>query len=244
MLTHFEFGSYYNNEHMMDYPAFENMLLIHQNTLKHIDIGYLSPGGNLRLFNATRFSKLEFLKLSRWQMSRPVQFSVEDSNVLGPSLKTFAWDFSIYDQHSESWTDFGAPEAAWLRELGEIAISRKAALEKIVIQYTPECYHNPTEEEGYPWDRMDKVRDETLKPNGLSLEYNEPSVSKDKWLHCIRTGGLESETHDATVLDTAREEDKSAGDKEEVGEGLESDSQGGYHGEDIRGYLTPRSSTA
>lgn len=222
----------------------ENMLLVHRNTLKHIDIGYLSCSGDRHLFNATSFPKLEFLGLSRWQMPRPIDFSVEHANILGSSLKTFAWDFSIYDQHSETWRDFGAPEAAWVRELAEIAISRKAALEMIAICYTPDDYWGSTEEDGYPWDRMDKVRDETMKPNGLTLEYNKPSISKDEWLHYIRTGGVESDTHDATILDTAREEEGSAKDKEEVGEGLESISQGGYHGEDIRGYLKPKASTA
>jgi hypothetical protein len=72
VLTRFEFGSFYNNGNMMDYPMFEKWLLIHQHTLKYIDIGYLNRHGSSRLFNATLFPNLEFLRLSRWQMHSPV----------------------------------------------------------------------------------------------------------------------------------------------------------------------------
>jgi hypothetical protein len=174
----------------MDYPMFESWLLIHSETLRHIKIGYLSRRGSDRLFNATCFPNLEFLQLSRWQMppSLTFKFRPEDVIVLGPKLRTFSWDFSVYDQHSESWLDFGENEVEWLRQLAEAAVASKAALQTIRIHFTPDFPWNTTEEMGYPWDRMDDLREQTMKPIGLELSYNEPSITKVKWLEYIKTG--------------------------------------------------------
>ncbi|KAF2032737.1 hypothetical protein EK21DRAFT_60360 [Setomelanomma holmii] len=245
ILTHFEFGSFYNNPHTMDYPMFERWLLPHQHSLKHIDIGYLSRKGSSRLFNAKLFPNLEFLQLSRWQMhSDPVQFLSEHSNVLGPSLKTFAWDFSIYDQHSEGWCDFGEAEANWVRELAECAVSRKSALATIKIQFTPNSCWGTTEDMGYPWDRMDTVRDRTLAPNGLDLVYNKPSISKDAWLEYIRTEEADSDANDTLVDDTAQNEQSSAADEQVNTDILGSEVQRDYQGEDIRGYFIGKSNAS
>jgi hypothetical protein len=221
----------------MDYPMFENWLLIHKDSLTYIKIGYLSGGGSNRLFNATLFPNLEFLGVSRWQMHSPVQFSPMDSNLLGPSLKTFAWDFSIYDQHSESWCGFGEPEANWVRELAEFAVSHKAALTKIEIQFTPDGLWGTTEDMGYPWDRMDGVRDQTMKPNGLDLVYNEPSVSKDVWLKFVRTGEFGSEANEEVVDDAANCEQYNSADEQENANISEPEFHLAYQGEDIRGYF-------
>jgi hypothetical protein len=236
MLTHFKFDSFYNR-HIMDYPMFETWLLIHQNSLTHIEIGYLSTHGSNRLFNATLFPNLEYLGVSRWQMHIPVQFWPTDTNVLGPRVKTFAWDFSIYDQHSESWCDFGEAEANWIRELAEFAVAYKAALARIKIQFAPDGYWGTTEEMGYPWDRMDSVREETLKPNGLDLVYNKPSVSKDAWLRYVRTGELESDADEACFNDLAGNGLSGTGEEQENTNMLESELQRAYQGEDNRGYL-------
>jgi len=131
-LSHFHFGSFYNNRFYMDLPMFHSMLLMHKDTLKTIDIGYLSSSGRGRLFNASDFPRLEVLRLSRWEMEENLEFSSTEADLLlAPNLKTFGWDFSIYDQHSESWTDFGKREERWVRELARAAIERKAALKKI-----------------------------------------------------------------------------------------------------------------
>lgn len=169
----------------MDYPLFESWLLVHRFSLKHVKMGYLSHRGSHRLFNATLFPNLEFLGLSRWQMDNSITFFPEDSIVLGPSLKTFHWDFSIYDQHSESWDSFGEAEVNWLRGLAEFAVSQKAALAKFEIDFTPDQYYFSTEETGYPWDRMDNLRDGILRPLGIDLVYNKPLISKSEWLQFL-----------------------------------------------------------
>jgi hypothetical protein len=237
VLTRFVFRSIYHNQHTMDYPMFEEWLLIHKYTLKHVDIGFLHRHGSNRLFNARRFPKLELLRLSRWQMHNPAQFMPEDSNVLGPSLKTFAWDFTVYDQHSEGWSDFGESEANWVKTLAEIAISCKSALREIHIQFTPDELWGTTEEMGYPWDWMEKVKDESFKPNGLGLVYNEPSISKDTWLNFCRTGEYGGDGNEEIADGTADSEQCSMADEEESANLFASVLQSAYQGEDIRGYL-------
>src|SRR5882757_5295785 len=96
-LSHFHFGSFYNNRFYMDLPMFHSMLLMHKDTLKTIDIGYLSSSGRGRLFNASDFPRLEVLRLSRWEMEENLEFSSTEADLLlAPNLKTFGWDFSIY----------------------------------------------------------------------------------------------------------------------------------------------------
>jgi hypothetical protein len=223
----------------MDYPLFESWLMVHKETLKHISIGYLSNRGSNRLFNATLFPNLEFLQLSRWQMHLPVQFSAEDANVLGPRLKIFGWDFNIYDQHSESWTDFGEPEASWIRELAKIAIARKAALKTIKIQFSPDRW-GTAETMGYPWDRMNSVRDQLLRPNGIDLIYNEPELSKEGWLEHIKAE--KAWTAESEVLESVHNmvQNEQPGSAEEETEVAEPVMQTGNHGQDIRKYLVSR----
>lgn len=226
---------------------FENWLLIHRHTLTHIDIGYLR--GPSRLFNATLFPSLEFLRLSRWQMRSPVQFSTEDANVLGPRLKTFSWNFNIHDQHSEDWSAFGEPEANWVRDLAKCAAERKAVLAMVEIQFDPNSFWGTKEEMGYPWDRMDKVRDQTLKPNGMYLVYSEPPIDRDAWLKYVRTGkvdaGLFCEGADEASINHAAEDQHSNGPDEQENAGMdEPELQSAYHGEDIRGYFVRKPKTS
>jgi hypothetical protein len=188
-LTHFTFGSFYNNKHTMDYTDFESWLSIHNLTLKSVDIGYLSGSGSSRLFNAMPFPNLESLKLSRWQQgwphrTDPLRFKAEDANVLGQRVKFFGWDFGIYDQHSESWNAFGEDEEVWLTSLAKIAAAKKAALRTIKIYFRPDSYE-VTEENGYPWDRMDRIRDKACKNNGIELEYTPPTITKENWLDAL-----------------------------------------------------------
>ncbi|EAW10949.1 uncharacterized protein ACLA_065830 [Aspergillus clavatus NRRL 1] len=187
-LVHFRFASFYNNPFYMDLPMFGTWLSIHRETLRSIDIGYLSSDGAGRLFGATAFPKLEVLTLSphqlgAWRSRTASEWRVSPAAdadcLLAPRLHTFGLDFSIYDQHSEAWTDFGDAEERWVREFAKVAVARKAALRKIMITFTPEPW-GLSREDGYPWDRMDQIC-EDLRPHGLVLEYNEPVLTKDEW---------------------------------------------------------------
>jgi hypothetical protein len=218
---------------------FEDWLLIHQHSLKHIDIGYLHSFS--RLFNATLFPNLEYLRLSRRQMHSPIRFSAEDSNILGSNVKTFAWDFTINDQHSEGWCDFGEAEAKWIQDLAECAASRKAALKRIEIQFSPD-YWDTVEEMGFPWDRMNRVRDETLKTRGIELVHNQPSIERDSWLKFVRSKNIDGEGDgDEEIEDNgADDEQESAADEHDVADLLEPEFRGAYQGEDIREYLVSK----
>lgn len=240
-LTHFQFGSFYNNRHIMDYPMFESWLLVHSNTLKSIDIGYLSNGGNLRLLNATLFPNLERLKLNWWQHGRrnwqsqePYSFTSDDANVLGPKLKCFGWDFTVYDQHSEPWNAFGENEEAWLNALVKTALSQNSfALRKIDICFNPDHYWDVQEEDGYPWDRMDRVRDELCNPNGIEFVYSKPIISREEWREHLN-GTADMENADSTVEQDVHELQSDSAESEI----METFTETGYHGEDIRKYFS------
>ncbi|KAH8703460.1 hypothetical protein BGW36DRAFT_369380 [Talaromyces proteolyticus] len=187
-LVNFHLQSLYNNRFTMDLPMFSTWLSIHRDTLRSIHIGSLSPMGRSDLFNAADFPNLEVLSLSRWQFlglelqsGREMTFSEADADLLlGPNLHTFGLDFSVHDQHSENFEDFGDPEENWIRGLARAAIARKAKLRKIGITFTPLTWWL-RKEHGYPWDRMDKVHAE-IWPHGLRVEYNEPVLTRDEWL--------------------------------------------------------------
>jgi hypothetical protein len=123
----------------MDLPMFHSMLLGHKDTLKTIDIGYLSASGRDLPFLASDFPSLELLKLSRWQMKENLKFSSAEADcLLASNLKTSEWDFSIYNRHSEEWNDFGSGEEDWLRALARAAIAKKGTLKKIHVIFNPE----------------------------------------------------------------------------------------------------------
>lgn len=171
---------------------FSTWLSIHKNTLQSIHIGHLSRGGTGRLLDVSGFPKLEVLTLSRWQIGgekwqtdQPLIFSPVDADLLlAPNLHTFGLDFTIDGQQTEGWADFADPEEHWIREFAKAAIARQATLRKIQITYTPDDWRS-REEYGYPWDRMDKIRDE-IQPYGLMLEYNQPTLTKEEWLQPVK----------------------------------------------------------
>jgi hypothetical protein len=199
-LTHFRFGSFYNNGFCFDLPMLHDMLLPHRATLKVIDIGYLSRQGTARFthFRACDFPALEVLRLSRRQMALDLAFTPGQEEALlgGGNFKIFGWDFSIYDQHNEEWNEFGTVEENWLRNFAKAAIRRKTPLNKIEIQFNPDdpsWTYSDAEIATfvYPWDRMDKVRDE-IRPAGITLVYSDPTYPR---------GGIRAQ------LDAAEEEE-------------------------------------
>jgi hypothetical protein len=42
------------------------------------------------------------------------------------------------------------------------------------------CSHDVTEEMGYPWNRIDIMKDQILKPNSLQLSCNKPPILKGR----------------------------------------------------------------
>ncbi|KAH8731839.1 hypothetical protein GQ44DRAFT_800464 [Phaeosphaeriaceae sp. PMI808] len=222
LLTHFEFEIGYNgSEYQMNYPMFESWLLIHKDTLRHVHIGPLSSQDSSPFFNATLFPNLAYLSLSAWPPRRDSSdFTTQAMNLLGSRLKTFRWDFTVHDQHTEQWDDFGPMESDWLRALGIAAVERKAALETVIIQFKPDEYSDEFTE--YPYDLMDSLQSEVFGPNGMSIVYPQPIISKDDWLKQVRSRGE----------GRVEIEDEPVGDEPEC-----------YHGEDIRRYFLSRLST-
>jgi hypothetical protein len=164
----------------MSSATIESWLLNHKDTLTHIKIGSVSDHRHNRPFNATLFPNLEYLQVSQWDMYHSVSkgFASEHWNLLGPKLKTFAWDFADTEWDTKGLSGFGDPEALWLRAFVEAAIARKVPLNTVKIYYESYDWDCAT----YPWDRMDEIRYGVMRPYGLDLIYNEPTMHKEVWL--------------------------------------------------------------
>jgi hypothetical protein len=188
-LTSFHFGSFYNNDNYVDLPMIASWLQKHKGTLVDLSVGYLASRGRGKLFDLSEFTALESLELSIWQISvggfrtpRILEFKPEDEILLAPNLKSFKLDFTVYDQHSESWTDLGETEVNWLRSFAEAAVRKNVPFREISICFNPESY-GIAKKNGYPWDRMTALQDE-LRPKGITVSYNEPSLAREEWLCC------------------------------------------------------------
>lgn len=171
---------------------FRTMLLKHRESLTTLNIGYLSSSSQGKLLDLSDFTSLEDLKLSRWQMAEALDFRDEDAGMLlSPKLRKFTWDLSNNEQHSESWTGFGETEERWLGRFSQAAVARKASLREIKIVFSPDGWE-ANEELGYPWDRMDRIKND-FGPLGLAITCNQPPISKEKWLNALKTtrGSLE-----------------------------------------------------
>jgi hypothetical protein len=213
----------------MDLPLFGLWLSIHKDTLQYLDIGYLSGEGRGVLFPACDFPRLKVLILSRWQTG--IELSpFEAETLLSPSLETFGWTFTIYDQHSEGWGDFGDKEERWIRTLAKAAITKKAVLNKIKIQFSPDEWGTDENSE-YPWDRMDKICHYIL-PFSMTLEYNPPPLTKEGFLQWIKPKAI-SETSSPTCGEPER------GDPQHDSDGSENNgSEDPCDSKDIREYFS------
>ncbi|CAH0037153.1 unnamed protein product [Clonostachys rhizophaga] len=185
-LASFSFGSFYNNTNYFDLPMFATMLDKHKHTLTKLSIGYLATSGRGMILDLFEFTALEDLQLSVWQLLRPAEaeerftFRAEEAKLLSaPKLRKFTLDFSIYDQHSEDWSDFGEREQRWLRGMAETAIARKAPLREIHVIFTPDSW-DAKKEDGYPWDLMKALGDE-FEPAGIAVTHNTPTMSREEW---------------------------------------------------------------
>ncbi|KAK9775923.1 putative F-box domain protein [Seiridium cardinale] len=145
----FTFGSFYNHLFYMDLAMFRAWLLIHKDSPREIDIGYLSTSGTGILLDVSDFPNLRTLTLSRYSFLRDLHFSAADSYLLAPKLESFTCSFSIYDQHDESWTDFGEPEERWMMQFAKAAVSKSLLRKRIEVIFQP-GYWCTREEDGYP----------------------------------------------------------------------------------------------
>jgi hypothetical protein len=169
-LENFEFQRIYSNRFHWDFATFETVLAPYRDTLKHITIGYLS--GGTKTIDFSGFTELLTLNLSRWQLDCSPETA--SSTLLAPKLHTFTWDFGIYDQHSESVTDFAEPQADWILALANLAAARKASLKTIEIEFNPESSYSQTAEQHEalkrPWDLMNGLSIK-MRPLGIELKY-------------------------------------------------------------------------
>ena len=222
----------------MNYPMFQSWLSNHSHTLKTIKIGYLSTNGgdNKHIFDATLFPNLESLTLSRWQMGHSgtlLPFDANNEKLLAPKLRVFGWDFHIYDQHTESWSDFGEGEVAWLRQLAKCASVRKAALKTIEIGFRPWDWDFVEE---YPWSRMVSIRDELREGNGIDLVCDTPFMPEGEWLKWRKEKVVQDLIYEEAaqrLQDAARIADSDS--ESELDFRVERPPR--FHGRDIREYL-------
>jgi hypothetical protein len=158
----------------------EASLLQHRNTLESIIIGALRYDSDY-IFDATSFTVLKRLSFSRWQMPKDLQFTATHLKLLGPKLQTFQWDFTDnYPHDGLAWNAFGSKEETWVSEFGKAALAHRLALQNVRIMFKPDRWYSI--DTGYPWDRMDRVRDEVFAPLRLELEYTTPPLTKERWL--------------------------------------------------------------
>ncbi|KAJ5918208.1 hypothetical protein N7454_010583 [Penicillium verhagenii] len=165
----------------LDLPLLRKMLDEHKDTLTTLSIGPLSVSGRGRLANLSDLSALHTLSLSRWQLGDELDVSSDVASLLlGPCLELFVWDFTIYDQNYQKWSDFGTRESVWIMNLAQQAVERRLPLKEIRIQFSPE---SPTsDDEDYPWDFIDDL-DLQFRSRGIGLTYSEPTMSKEAFLN-------------------------------------------------------------
>ncbi|KAI0890745.1 uncharacterized protein GGS22DRAFT_151730 [Annulohypoxylon maeteangense] len=183
-LRRFHFESFYNNRHYMDLTMFGTWLSVHKEVLEDIYIGYLSVGSKGKIIDLTQFRDLKSLTLSRYSFTDDLKSCVTDAKrLLAPNLEKFTWSFSVYDQHCESWDAIGEKEELWLHQFAKIAASQPNPLKKIHIIFDPD-YWGYRIEDGYPWDRLDRVRDSCRQLN-IKLTYTKPALTKEAWLERV-----------------------------------------------------------
>ncbi len=188
-LQHFRFDKIHSNPVSWDLRLLQSLLHDQRASLKSIVIGALER--EKRGISFLDFPELEILTLSRWVFDFSPE--VASATLLAPKLHTFIWDFTIIDQHSESWSDFGPEQRDWILGFAERAIKRKSALRRIEIIFAPEHWSGPNTRELLkdrlsPWDLMDQVRD-AIRPD-IGLSYS-PNWSREECLALLDAGEWE-----------------------------------------------------
>jgi hypothetical protein len=162
---------------IMDLGWFESRLFVHKDTLKHLCLSGVRGNADGSLFNASHFPVLELLKLSKWPR-RPPMASYDDrhSLILGPKLHIFCWEFTLNNVGIGSFGDFGNDDCLWLENFAKAAAALKAPIKRIIIcfQLNVRQHDLGTRDVNsveYPWDKLDTVRDEILRPRGIDLTH-------------------------------------------------------------------------
>jgi hypothetical protein len=198
-------------------------LLLQKDTLQSIKLGPIGRDVSHKcVFNATLFPKLSFLQTSKFDMSLPVLFTTDCTNLLGPSLTSYCWDWTFSDCAIGYFgtVPFGDAEFLWIESLARSSIGLHAALTTIIIKHVPRDWDQYTSRDiVYRWDELHDLRDRVLHPLGISLVYDPPD-------------GYEREDGPPDL-----EEDEEKGEEEVALFDTESLTPPEYHGEDIRGYL-------
>ncbi|KAL5440067.1 hypothetical protein PMIN06_009757 [Paraphaeosphaeria minitans] len=192
-LEHFAFIKLQGSTSALDW---NNILLPilkhHSSTLRTIDIRCgIDRSNGEPLFDARLFPCLTHLRLR----------CIKNINVLGPSVTHFTWDLPRANSYSstgqiipddeENWSQFGERHEARLRDIATAAVAQDAALRTIHIEFHPgndgregpnPWNHYNTFSAWYPWELMERVRDEVLRPSGRELTYSRPPFeTKTAW---------------------------------------------------------------
>ena len=163
-----------------DLSIFQSLLAPYQTSLKTLAIGGWCCVKEQSLVDLSSFLSLEEFWVSKHGFAAsPKEAALM---LLAPKLRKFTLDFGIYDQHSESWSDFGIAEEKWILDFAELASSHGSALREFWIQFQPDKRSTPDTREayeavGYPWDRMDAMKG-PMSAKGITLEYYPPIFSK------------------------------------------------------------------
>jgi hypothetical protein len=193
-------------------------LLLQKETLQSIKLGPIGHDVSHKcVVNATLFPRLNFLQTSKFDMALPVLFTADCTNLLGPSLTSYCWDWTYCGYWYETLS-FGDAEFLWIESLARSSIGLHAALKTIIIKHVPRHRGEYVRKDAvYRWDELHDLRDKVLRPLGISLVYDPPN-------------GYEKEDETPHL-----EEDEEKEEKEVAV--VDNESSPEYHGEDIRRYL-------
>ncbi|KAH8693666.1 hypothetical protein BGW36DRAFT_463333 [Talaromyces proteolyticus] len=183
-------------------------LLMHKETLKSLDLEGIPWGHEAHWSSTSIYPNLEVLRLSRDCLrgikgefrNNLLELTAADAGslLLTPKLKVFVLNYGTdgigKDGYPKScWITFGDGDENLLCQLAKAAIDGKTELRKILIQYNPPKDEISDYNDVYPWDRMERIRDD-IQPFGLILEYDVPQISKREFMDCIELKRFYEET--------------------------------------------------
>ncbi|KAI0007829.1 hypothetical protein F4779DRAFT_488305 [Xylariaceae sp. FL0662B] len=177
---------YHVNRDSLDLTMFGSWLSVHKDTLETIDIGSVSPSSGELLLDVSEFRQLKSLKLSRWSSPAFLEFPLTNvDRLLAPNLEEFIWSFNFDSKNVErwdTWNVFKDRDELWLQQFVKVAARKQSPLKKIHVIVNPDAsnYLKLREEDGYPWDRLERVKEYSRRRN-IELSYPPPTRSRDWW---------------------------------------------------------------